>query len=96
MNDGASTGGRNRITTHHPGAGTPTGQPAGEAQAQETGTMTAQERKERTEEMINRVYADLPADVRQQMIDAELRASTPDSGARPASNRPPPGTQERN
>ena len=42
--------------------------------------MTAQERKERTEEMINRVYADLPADVRQQMIDAELRALTPDSG----------------
>lgn len=36
--------------------------------------MTAQERKERTEEMINRVYADLPADVRQQMIDAEFKS----------------------
>lgn len=36
--------------------------------------MTAQERKEHTEEMINRVYADLPADVRQQMIAAEFKS----------------------
>ena len=34
--------------------------------------MTAQERKEHVEEMINRVYADLPADVRNQMIAAEF------------------------
>ena len=51
--------------------------------------MTAQERKERTEEMINRVYADL-TDVRQQMIDAEFKSI--DGSGQGQGNRPPPGT----
>jgi len=36
--------------------------------------MTKQQMKEHTEEMINRVYADLPADVRNQMIAAENKS----------------------